>query len=69
MQNTNYRDSNTRLMIARQTIGSLIQERRMVQARIMRDADTERARIAEIVRRANDLRDFGGPVRWLCPRA
>ncbi|MFY7761512.1 murein hydrolase activator EnvC family protein [Aquidulcibacter sp.] len=72
MQNTSYRDSNTRLMIARQTIGSLIQERRMVQARIMRDADTERARISEIVRRANDLRDLvirlGGSVPGLDPQ-
>ncbi|WP_395778778.1 murein hydrolase activator EnvC family protein [Aquidulcibacter sp.] len=72
MQNTSYRDSNTRLMIARQTIGSLIQERRMVQARIMRDAETERTRISEIVRRANDLRDLvvrlGGSVPGLDPQ-
>jgi septal ring factor EnvC (AmiA/AmiB activator) len=58
MQNTSYRESNTRLMIARQTIGGLIKERQAMQARIMADADSERARISEIVRRSNDLRDL-----------
>ncbi|WP_284360914.1 murein hydrolase activator EnvC family protein [Candidatus Phycosocius spiralis] len=69
MQNISYRDSNTRLMIARQTIGGLIKERQIMQARILADADTERTRIIEIVRRSNDLRELvlrlGGSVPGL----
>jgi murein hydrolase activator len=58
MQNVRYRDANTRLQTARQTIGVLIEQRRALQARLLRDAQTERGRIAEIVRRAGDLRDL-----------
>jgi murein hydrolase activator len=58
MQNTSYRDANNRLQSARQTIGVLIEQRRTLQARLLRDAQTERGRIAEIVRRAGDLRDL-----------
>lgn len=69
MQNTRYREANTRLIVARQTIGGLIQERRMLQARIMRDAESERARISEILRRSNDLKELvlrlGGSIPGL----
>lgn len=58
MQNTAYRDANNRLQSARQTIGVLIEQRRTLQQRLLRDAQTERGRIAEIVRRAGDLRDL-----------
>jgi murein hydrolase activator len=58
MQNTAYRDANNRLQSARQTIGVLIEQRRTLQARLLRDAQTERGRIAEIVRRAGDLREL-----------
>jgi murein hydrolase activator len=58
MQNDRYRDANNRLQSARQTIGVLIEQRRALQARLLRDAQTERGRIAEIVRRAGDLRDL-----------
>ena len=58
MQNQRYREANTRLQTARQTIGILIEQRRTLQARLLRDAQTERGRIAEIVRRAGDLRDL-----------
>ena len=58
MQNQRYREANTRLQTARQTIGVLIEQRRTLQARLLRDAQTERGRIAEIVRRAGDLRDL-----------
>jgi murein hydrolase activator len=58
MQNTAYRDANNRLQSARATIGVLIEQRRTLQARLLRDAQTERGRIAEIVRRAGDLRDL-----------
>ncbi len=58
MQNERYREANTRLQSARQTIGVLIDQRRAVQARLLRDAQTERGRIAEIVRRSSDLRDL-----------
>lgn len=58
MQNTDYRNANNRLQSARQTIGVLIEQRRTLQTRLLRDAQTERGRIAEIVRRAGDLRDL-----------
>jgi murein hydrolase activator len=58
MQNTDYRNANNRLQSARQTIGVLIEERRTLQNRLLRDAQTERGRIAEIVRRAGDLREL-----------
>jgi murein hydrolase activator len=58
MQNTAYRDANNRLQSARATIGVLIEQRRTLQQRLLRDAQTERGRIAEIVRRAGDLRDL-----------
>lgn len=58
MQNERYRDANSRLQSARQTIGVLIEQRRALQARLLRDAQAERGRIAEIVRRAGDLRDL-----------
>lgn len=58
MQNARYRDANARLQSARQTIGVLIEQRRELQARLLRDAQTERGRIGEIVRRASDLRDL-----------
>lgn len=58
MQNARYRDANARLQSARQTIGVLIEQRRALQARLLRDAQTERGRIGEIVRRASDLRDL-----------
>ena len=58
LQNDRYRAANANLQSARQTIGVLIQQRRAVQARMLRDAQTERGRIAEIVRRAGDLRDL-----------
>jgi murein hydrolase activator len=58
MQNTSYRDANNRLQSARQTIGVLIEQRRTLQARLLRDAQTERGRIAQIVQRAGDLRDL-----------
>lgn len=58
LQNDRYREANANLQSARQTIGVLIQQRRAVQARMLRDAQTERGRIAEIVRRAGDLRDL-----------
>lgn len=58
LQNDRYREANTRLQTARQTIGVLIEQRRTLQARLLRDAQTERGRIAEIVRRAGDLREL-----------
>jgi murein hydrolase activator len=58
MENTSYREANNRLQSARQTIGVLIEQRRSLQARLLRDAQTERGRIAQIVRRAGDLRDL-----------
>jgi murein hydrolase activator len=58
MENTSYREANNRLQSARQTIGVLIEHRRSLQARLLRDAQTERGRIAQIVRRAGDLRDL-----------
>jgi murein hydrolase activator len=58
LQNDRYREANQRLQSARQTIGALIEQRRALQARLLRDAQTERGRIAEIVRRASDLRDL-----------
>jgi murein hydrolase activator len=58
MQNDRYREANARLQSARQTIGALIEQRRALQARLLRDAQTERGRIAEIVRRSGDLRDL-----------
>jgi murein hydrolase activator len=58
MQNSRYREANARLQSARQTIGVLIEQRRALQARLLRDAQTERGRIAEISRRAGDLREL-----------
>jgi murein hydrolase activator len=58
LQNDRYREANARLQSARQTIGVLIEQRRAQQARLLRDAQTERSRIAEIVRRAGDLREL-----------
>jgi murein hydrolase activator len=58
LQNDRYREANARLQSARQTIGVLIEQRRALQARLLRDAQTERGRIAQIVRRAGDLRDL-----------
>jgi murein hydrolase activator len=57
-QNVRYREANNRLLSARQTIGVLIEQRRALQMRLLRDAQTERGRIAEIVRRAGDLREL-----------
>lgn len=58
LQNDRYRQANNRLQSARQTIGVLIEQRRALQVKLLRDAQTERGRIAEIVRRAGDLRDL-----------
>jgi murein hydrolase activator len=58
MQNQRYREANARLQSARQTIGTLIEQRRVLQIRLLRDAESERTRIAEIVRRSEDLRDL-----------
>lgn len=58
MQDRRYREANTRLQTARATIGGLIAERRMLEARLRRDAQAERARIAEIASRSRDLRDL-----------
>lgn len=58
MENVRYRDANNRLQSARRTIGALIEQRRALQARLLRDAQTERGRIEQIVRRARDLRDL-----------
>jgi septal ring factor EnvC (AmiA/AmiB activator) len=58
MQDRRYREANIRLQTARTTIGGLIAERRMVEARLRRDAETERQRIAGIVRRSADLREL-----------
>ena len=58
LQNDRYRAANNRLQSARQTIGVLIEQRRSLQARLLRDAQTERTRIVEIVRRAGDLREL-----------
>jgi murein hydrolase activator len=58
LQNDRYREANNRLQSARQTIGVLIEQRRALQVKLLRDAQTERGRIAEIVRRAGDLRDL-----------
>jgi murein hydrolase activator len=58
MQDRRYSEANARLQTARSTIGGLIAERRMLEARLRRDAQTERARIAEIANRSRDLRDL-----------
>jgi murein hydrolase activator len=58
MENDRYRDANNRLQSARQTIGALIEQRRALQAKLLADAQTERGRIDQIVRRASDLRDL-----------
>jgi septal ring factor EnvC (AmiA/AmiB activator) len=58
MQDSRYRDANARLISARQTIGILIDQRRALQVRLLRDAQIERTRIASLVRRSADLRDL-----------
>lgn len=72
MQNQKYREANMRLQSARQTIGVLIEQRRILQLRLLRDAESERARIGEIVRRSEDLRDLvirlGGTLPGIGPR-
>ena len=58
MQNTRYRNADTRLQSARETIGVMIEQRRALQVRLLSDAQKERGRIRDVVRRANDLRDL-----------
>ena len=58
MQNTRYRNADTRLQSARETIGVMIEQRRALQVRLLSDAQKERGRIQDVVRRANDLRDL-----------
>jgi murein hydrolase activator len=58
MQNDTYRKASTELSQARTTVGALIAERRSLASRLRRDADSERARITAIARRASDLRDL-----------
>lgn len=69
MQNTRYRDANVRLQTARRTIGVLIEQRRNLQARLLADAQTERVRISEIVRRSGDLRDLVSRLGGTLPNA
>jgi murein hydrolase activator len=58
LQDQRYRSANDKLQTARRTIGALIIERRALEARLRRDAETERRRIGEIARRAGDLREL-----------
>lgn len=58
MENTAYRDATTRLADARRTVGALITERRELEQRLRREAGAEREALADIARRASDLRDL-----------
>ncbi len=58
MSDAAYREAANNLLVARQTVGTLIAQRQRLEATLRRDAEKERTIIAQIAQRAIGLRDL-----------